>query len=122
MLQGIITVALFFVAKGLVYLGYGKKGMEARRTQGMSNKGMTFIWFIYLLILFVLVTLVGLLEDPLIALLIFVGAAIPYILWFVYARRSGSELYNKVKEEEKKLQEEYNKTHNVSSWQKLVDY
>ena len=50
MLQGLLVVAVFFSAVGLVHLGYGKAGMEARKTLNMSSKGITFLWLCYLLI------------------------------------------------------------------------
>ena len=106
LLGGLMTMAFLFAAQGLVYLGYGKKGMNARKDLNISSKGITLAWFFYLLILFLPALLVGLLESPLTALLIIIGGAIPYGLWVIHARRSVPELLRQAESLKKGMEKE----------------
>lgn len=105
-LRGFLMALFLFVAKGLVYLGYGKKGMEAQKDLAISTGGITFVWYSYLVILSLIIMLTGLFEDPMTALLIFIGGAIPYILWLIRARRSVPDLLRQVESLKKGMEAE----------------
>lgn len=106
LLSGLMTMAFLFAAQGLVYLGYGKKGMNARKDLDISSKGITLVWFFYLMILFLPAFLSGIFGDPLTALLIIFCGMIPYVLWLIHARRSVPDLLRQAENLKKKMETE----------------
>ena len=112
-LRALFVALSMLVARGLVCLGYGKKGMDARKYLGISSKGITMVWDLYIWVMIVVLIIAGTSEIPLTVPLVFVIGAIPYILWLVRARLSVPDLLSQVetikrrmeKEEEKKKAE-----------------
>ena len=112
-LRALFVALSMLVARGLVCLGYGKKGMDARKYLGISSKGITMVWDLYIWVMIVVLITAGTSEIPLTVPLVFVIGAIPYILWLVRARLSVPDLLSQVatikrrmeKEEEKKKAE-----------------
>ena len=100
MLKGIFLVlvmwAIFYpLAMGLVYLGYGKAGMEARKILGRSSKGITLLWFLYLQVYAVLSGISGALsalDGSKIGLIILAGGSLPCLIWVVCMRRKVPKL------------------------------
>ena len=110
MILRILFVALsLLVARGLVCLGYGKKGMRARKYLGISSKGITLVWELYIWVMLVVLIIVGTSEIPATVPLVFVFGAIPYIFWLVRARLSVPDLLSQVETIERRLEEEEKK-------------
>lgn len=123
MLQGLLTVASFFLAMGLVHLGYGKAGMEARKTLDMSSKGITFLWFFYLLVFTIAVGIcapISAMEGDQTALIIFICGMIPCIIWVIWARRRARKLVADAEEYWQSLQREAEQNRKAAEEAKLA--
>lgn len=96
MLRGLIQVLLIYIGKGLVYLGYGKRGMEAREKLGKSSRGLT-IGFSLLAFLWLFLGVFGLAafsgtEDVMISIVVLIIGLVIYIPWIMYARKQTPKL------------------------------
>ena len=99
MLKGLFQVLFLSIGKGLVRLGYGKKGTEARNLLGMKSTGLSLIFSILTFFwlfggVFSYFAFKGS-ADEIISLAVMIACPVIYVLWFFYARSKVSALVQK---------------------------
>ena len=99
MVQGILKVLLLFLGKGLVRLGYGAKGSEARKLLGMKSTGLSILfsllasfWLIFGVLFY---SLFKNTADAIYSLITIIACPVIYILWVLYARSTVPALLQK---------------------------
>lgn len=95
MLKGFLFVFFTYIGKFLIYLGYGSKGMKARKTFGIESSGLsvffsilTFIWLPSCLFYSTFANS----KDAVLNLVILIACPLIYLVWFLFARINARNL------------------------------
>lgn len=103
MLQGIVKVLLMYMGKGLIALGYGKAGIEARSKLGKGGGDNYICIVLSLVILGWICAVVYLFDSKNLSIgALVVALLIPalYVIWVVYARKAAVRFVAEVKKRE----------------------
>lgn len=123
-----MIIRFLFISFGMLFvkLAYGEKGMEARETVGRPGTGWAFLWTMLLYIWFP-VTILYLMTGEFTVLYtvgILLLFPIPYLLFFIGARRSLPALLKEAEavEEAIRLEEEKQREKKYGQWYADLDY
>lgn len=91
MLSGFLIILVFALAYGLLYVIYGKKGLELRKEQGKRNTlillGLAFVLiFWFLLVMFLIGGMTG--DDMILCIAVAVIVPVFIAIWAIIARNN----------------------------------